>query len=89
MPDIVAEITDFKSGQDHIEVTFDIEGGIEANSTSEFEKQDNGPTYILINGQLVGQLKAGLEVNEEDIKLIFQAAGKANLFAFHLKRKGL
>lgn len=73
--DTLPEITDFRSGQDRIDIVFDIKGGIDENPKIEFEKQANGTIHVMINGLPLVQIKAGLAINEDDLNLIFQSSG--------------
>jgi len=73
--DTLPEITDFRSGQDSIDIAFDIKGGIDENPKIEFEEQANGTIHIMINGLPLVQIKAGLEINEGDLNFIFQSSG--------------
>ena len=73
--DTLPEITDFRSGQDSIDIAFDIKGGIDENPKIEFEEQANGTIHVMINGLPLVQIKAGLEINEGDLNFIFQSSG--------------
>ena len=69
------EITDFRSGQDSIDIAFDIKGGIDENPKIKFNEQANGTIHVMINGLPLVQIKAGLEINEGGLNFIFQSPG--------------